>query len=88
MDAKELRARFQELGIKKVKVGGEVNSLGKTRNVKVAGDDTLDMMTKGMMAARFSPASRTNVAAIRLGLTAIESMAAVTGSLQACPRPC
>ena len=37
--------------VKKVKVGGEVNALGKTRNVKVAGDDSLDMMTKGMMAS-------------------------------------
>lgn len=37
--------------VKKVKVGGEVNNLGKARNVKVGGDDSLDMMTKGMMAA-------------------------------------
>lgn len=36
--------------VKKVKLGGEVNNLGKTRNVKVAGDDSLDMMTKGMIA--------------------------------------
>jgi|GEM_PF-1731930 len=36
--------------VKKVKFGGEVNNLGKTRNVKVSGDESLDMMTKGMMA--------------------------------------
>ena len=37
--------------VKKVKVGGEVNSVGKARNVKIDGQDSLDPMTKGMIAA-------------------------------------
>lgn len=37
--------------VKKVKVSGDVNNLGKTRNVKVGGDDQLDMMTKGLVAS-------------------------------------
>lgn len=35
--------------IKKVKMNGEVNSQGTTRNIAVAGDDGLDMMSKQMM---------------------------------------
>lgn len=37
--------------VKKVKLFGEFNDMGKTRGVKMDGDDNLDMMTKGTFAS-------------------------------------
>ncbi len=37
--------------VKKVKFSGEVNNLGSTRNIALANDDGLDMMTKQMMSS-------------------------------------
>lgn len=37
--------------VKKVKISAEINNLGQARNVKLEGDQDLDMMTKGMTAS-------------------------------------
>lgn len=50
--------------IKKVKLGGQVNNLGKTKDVKMSGDTDLDMMTKGMMAAALESMNQVGFMAI------------------------